>query len=169
MRALSAVPTTQSCVRILQVSWPSQKYILANISPFAYSVQARHINASSFTLPFTKLKKKKNLTKRKFAKFLSRENWNLHGTLYQYIYVLYMHICILCTYVCMYVCMTSLRVCAAGSPVEKRLVQRASEEHIQQVALSDGEPHNSTSKLEPTYSGYGVRWRKPCTRGTYIG
>ena len=85
----------------------------------------------------------------------------------------------------MYVCMTSLPVCAAGSPVEKRLVQRASEEHIQQVALSDGEAHNSTSKLEPTYrgygvqwlwgtvvmgyGGYGVRWRKPCTLGTYIG
>ena len=86
-------------------------------------------------------------------------------TTYVYVYVLYMHI----RMYTMYVCMTSLPVCAAGSPVEKRLVQRASEEHIQQVALSNGEAHNSTGKLEPTYSCHGGRWRKPCTRGTYIG
>ena len=38
---------------------------------------------------------------------------------------------------------------SAVSPVEKGLVERASEEHIQEIALGDGEAYNPTSKLEP--------------------
>ena len=65
--------------------------------------------------------------------------------------------------------MSSLPVCGAGSPVEKRLVQRASEEHIQQVALGDGEAHYPTGKLEPTYSGCGVQWlRVQWLRGAVV-
>ena len=36
-----------------------------------------------------------------------------------------------------------------GSPVEECLVKGPSEEHVQQVALSNGEAYNTTSKLKP--------------------